>query len=133
MKPEKSMRRDPDLASIEAPEQPDLFNADYYRAQNSDVDEAEQSLWSHFCEVGFRANRNPHPLFDTKFYREKHLAEGPHVNPLLHYIEYSPQKLDTHPLLDVKFYVAQLEPHIVNQKPANQTWLEYFLENNLMI
>ena len=41
----------------------------------------------HFVEIGGRENRNPHPMFDCRYYQWLHpeLA-GQRINPLVHYL-----------------------------------------------
>jgi glycosyltransferase involved in cell wall biosynthesis len=108
-----------------------LFDRDFY-VQNYAAGQGEGfDAWQHFCDVGHRENFNPHPLFETAFYRDRYLRGQMDVNPLLHYIENSSDYLNPHPLLDIRFYVGQLDQRKNKSKPADQTWLEYFLENNL--
>ncbi|HUF55777.1 MAG TPA: glycosyltransferase, partial [Thermohalobaculum sp.] len=73
-----------DLASIRASE---LFDAEWYLANNPDVralgiDPAEHYLW-----LGARLGRLPSPRFDGEAYAARHLdAAVTDVNPLLHHL-----------------------------------------------
>lgn len=117
------------LRSVSNP--PSLFDESYYLASNPDVRNHDLSSWEHFCRIGFAENRNPHPLFDTRFFRQSYLSDRPNRNPLLHYVEHPQEPFNTHPLLDVVFYVAKLTYAMREKRSETMTWLEFFLAENL--
>lgn len=110
---------------------PKLFDVQFYRNRYAPELSDRSQAWTHFCQVGFRNGFNPHPLFETTFYCDRYLQGQPDANPLLHYIENCNQTFDTHPLLNVQFYLSQLDRKAIALRHRKQTWLEYFLENNL--
>ena len=112
------------------PHPPKLFAAWFYLAQNPGVASNSLQAWRHFCQFGFKQNLNPHPLFDTRFYRARHLSGKPDVNPLLHYIRRPDQCLQTHPLFDCAFFIDQLSTQQRATKLGDQTWLECLLAHN---
>ncbi|PBB98422.1 glycoside hydrolase family 99-like domain-containing protein [Mesorhizobium sp. WSM3862] len=66
-----------------------LFDADYYRAVNPDLQIAGLDLATHYFVHGWRELRNPSPLFNTAQY----LSDNPDVaragvNPLIHYLKH---------------------------------------------
>lgn len=109
---------------------PKLFAAWFYIANNPGVANDRMQAWRHFCQTGFRQNLNPHPVFDTRFYRGKYLENQPDVNPLLHYVRRPGKLLQTHPLFDCPYFVEQLSTEQRERKADNQTWLECLLDNN---
>ena len=109
---------------------PKLFAAWFYIANNPGVANNHLEAWQHYCRCGFKQNLDPHPVFDTQFYREQHLPNQPAVNPLLHYIRQPGQLLPTHPLFDCRFFVDQLSAQQKKSKAEDQTWLECLLANN---
>jgi glycosyltransferase involved in cell wall biosynthesis len=110
---------------------PALFDREFYVRHLRQNKGRKFDAWKHYCETGHVENLDPHPLFDTRFYRERYLNGETETNPLQHYIQNAHEQLDPHPLLDIRFYVSQLAPDAVVRKPAKMTWLEYFLKNNL--
>jgi glycosyltransferase involved in cell wall biosynthesis/2-polyprenyl-3-methyl-5-hydroxy-6-metoxy-1,4-benzoquinol methylase len=77
---------------------------DHYRGVS--VSGLDPVLYYHL--LGSRLNDNPHPLFNTRWYRAAYLSqekETNFTNPLLHYIA-APSKasISPHPLFDRKFY-----------------------------
>lgn len=109
---------------------PNLFAGWFYIANNPGVANNCLQAWRHYCRCGFKQNLDPHPVFDTQFYREKHLPNQPDVNPLLHYVRRPDQLLQTHPLFDCGFFVDQLSAEQQKSKAEDQTWLECLLANN---
>ena len=66
---------------------PDLFNAEFYRRRNADVDAAEMDPLSHYLSHGWREGRAPNPHFDDAYYRAvSGLPLGVPVSPLAHYM-----------------------------------------------
>ena len=105
-----------------------LFDEQYYSMNYPEVLDSRIEPWVHFCQIGFRENYNPHPVFHTKFYRQKYLAASPDVNPLVHYVQAREQLLDTHPLFDSSFYLSQIGQTIESLLADNLTPLQHFLK-----
>jgi len=63
----------------------------------------------HFLDSGAKKNFNPHPLFDTGFYRRNNpdiVAAG--VNPLIHFLKtWKKERRTPHPLFDTKYYLQK--------------------------
>lgn len=104
---------------------PKLFDADYYLECNEDIRRCNLNPWKHFCEYGHLENRDPHPLFNTEYYRKKNMDESMDMNPLMHYLSQPGELLDTHPLLDMSFYASQ-----AGAITSSKTMLEYFMRSN---
>ena len=66
-----------------------LFDADYYRASNQDLQNAGVDLAEHYFLHGWREKRDPSAAFSTSQYlfNNPDVARA-HVNPLLHYLRY---------------------------------------------
>ena len=64
-----------------------LFDINYYLRTNPDIRKADISPLKHFCEFGWKENRNPSANFQTEAYLNTH-SELKHseINPLLHFI-----------------------------------------------
>lgn len=64
-----------------------LFDRDWYRRQNPDVDARGVDTLLHYILRGADEGRNPNPVFDGRWYLATHkdVASGK-INPLLHYI-----------------------------------------------
>ena len=61
----------------------------------------------HFLQVGAGEGKNPHPLFDTRFYLSRY-PDVARCNPLVHYLRYgSSEGRQPHPLFDPAFYVGR--------------------------
>jgi len=66
-----------------------LFDAYYYLNNYSDVRLSACDPLRHYCELGWKENRNPSSIFNTRDYLENNpdiAAAG--INPLAHYIKY---------------------------------------------
>lgn len=118
------------IEEVDYSEIPTLFDERYYLESNPDLDNSPLTAWQHFCDHGFREDRNPHPCFHTRYYRTRYLAETPDVNPLLHYVEQSKQVLDTHPLFDAAFYLSQVSTTMERLGAERLTPLDHFLKHN---
>lgn len=60
------------------------FSTKFYLDQNPDVVMLGiEPLW-HYCMFGYKEQRDPHPLFSSKFYSKTYLASSAE-NPLLHF------------------------------------------------
>ncbi len=83
-----------------------LFDEQWYRNGGPGF---AGDAYEHFATVGWRENRNPHPLFDVAFYKEQapDLDAGD-VDPITHYLEMGAAAgLDPHALFDTSFYVGR--------------------------
>ncbi|MCA9216606.1 MAG: glycosyltransferase [Planctomycetales bacterium] len=103
---------------------PFLFDDGYYRDQYEDV-RGVGNGWKHYCQHGFRENRNPHPLFHTAYYRRRYLDYDHDVNPVLHYIERTIPDASPHPMFDGEHYATLIG------KPPSTTLLEHYLSSPL--
>ncbi len=70
-----------------------LFNVGYYISNYRDVRMNDKDPVRHYCEYGWKENRNPSPLFNTNDY----LTDNPEVakagvNPFVHYILHGKQE-----------------------------------------
>jgi len=86
-----------------------LFDAEYYRANASDILRSGMDPMFHYLRYGWREGRSPHPLFDTNYY----LLSNPDVaaakiNPLLHFLRWGWREgRNPHPLFDTTGYLEQ--------------------------
>lgn len=106
-----------------------LFDRKFYLESNKDVRDGDLEPWQHFCEFGHREDRDPHPLFSTRFYRKQYMNNRLSDNPLIHYLWQSNSQANTHPLFDANFYADQVDEDAV-ARPQHQSWLEHFLATN---
>ncbi|VTU21374.1 Demethylmacrocin O-methyltransferase [Variovorax sp. PBS-H4] len=82
-----------------------LFDADYYRAQYPDVAPLGNPLL-HYVMRGGVEGRNPHPLFDGRWYLSRYpflVAKG--INPLTHYLK-NPNS-SPNPFFDGQWYLER--------------------------
>lgn len=104
--------------------QPELFDAEWYLAQNPDIAALGLDPWRHYLAQGAWEMRNPHPLFDSQWYLESYpevAAAG--VNPLLHYLTAgAAEQRDPHPLFDTRTY-----REVCGRLPPGVTPLEAFV------
>ena len=84
-----------------------LFDPKYYRATNPDLAiDNDRELLMHYLRQGSAEGRNPNPLFDEQFYRDRHpeLAET-HTNSLAHFHRFGHSAGDDpHPFFKTAFY-----------------------------
>jgi O-antigen biosynthesis protein len=94
-----------------------LFDESYYVSQVPAASKHSGGPWAHFCEKGWRANHDPHPLFSVEWYR--HLAtdmEKSGLDPLSHYWSVGCLRpIDPHPL----FSTSVVKANLVNSKYPN--------------
>ena len=86
-----------------------LFDADFYKRENSDATRRSKNLWAHYIGFGGDEGRDPHPLFNTKYYKTRYfdVAESG-LNPLMHYFKIgASEKRRPHPDFDPAFYLEQ--------------------------
>ena len=71
----------------------------------------------HYLRYGGREGRNPHPLFETKWY----LSQAPElanisVTPLEHYVLYGAREgRSPHPKFDSQFYIKNHPDSVVGE------------------
>jgi GT2 family glycosyltransferase/glycosyltransferase involved in cell wall biosynthesis len=88
-----------------------LFDEQWYRHGGPDF---EGDAYEHFATAGWRANRNPHPLFDVAFYLEQapELLGGDE-SPLDHFVRAGAAAgLAPHILFDTTFYLGRYGPAV---------------------
>ena len=82
-----------------------LFDEDYYRRSYPEAGAANGL--ADYLSAGWKAGRNPHPLFDTTYYLQSNpdvAASG--VNPLVHYLKLGGfEGRNPHPLFLSKWYL----------------------------
>src|SRR5262249_55603969 len=82
-----------------------LFDPEYYGARAVDLDESGLDPVVHYLTRGAAAGLDPHPLFDTSFYREAGAEVGDGVNPLVHYLrDACSLRHNPHPFFYTSFY-----------------------------
>ena len=66
-----------------------LFNIFYYLNSYQDIKSSGQDPIEHFCNYGWKENRNPNEDFSTDYYKEKYpdIAESG-MNPFVHWLSY---------------------------------------------
>jgi len=85
-----------------------LFDGAFYTSKYTDI-AGVGNPWAHYIAFGASEFRNPHPLFDTRYY----LACNPDVgasgiNPLVHYFEYGASEgRDPGPGFDTSWYIER--------------------------
>lgn len=88
------------------------FDSEYYLKNNPDVLENNSDPVEHFLVIGYKENRNPNPVFQTKYYKEKYQLEDEQLNPVIHfltkgqYLEYSVH--ETHPFVSKNYELLRL-------------------------
>src|SRR5262245_5628261 len=89
-----------------------LFDRQHYAAQASEVGERGLDPLAHYLARGAAEGLDPHPLFDSSFYREQNPDVAAEVNPLVHYLRHgAAEGRDPHPLFETAFYLEQ-KPHV---------------------
>ena len=64
-----------------------LFDRDWYRRQNPDVDARGVDTLLHYILRGADEGRKPNPVFDSRWYLANHEdVTAAKINPLLHYV-----------------------------------------------
>ncbi|MBB5755020.1 glycosyltransferase [Prosthecomicrobium pneumaticum] len=84
-----------------------LFDEDWYRATNPDLQNAGLDPYLHFMEHGWKEGRNPSPHFDVNWYLDTYNdVKSANVNPLEHYIQFGWKELrDPSPAFSVRHYL----------------------------
>ncbi|NBC31221.1 MAG: phytase, partial [Alphaproteobacteria bacterium] len=84
----------------------DLFDADFYLAENPDVAQAGVDPRTHYAQSGFLEGRDPNPVFDTDLYLALNADVAvAGINPLTHYEQFGAEEgRNPNPTFDVGFY-----------------------------
>lgn len=106
-----------------------LFDITYYRSQLSarGVTELEEHPLVHYLRTGHRLGFNPHPLFDTHFYRTNNpYLRTYDMEPLTHYVAWGVEESrNPHPLFDSAWYTMTYP----DKQKSGMTPLEAYLED----
>lgn len=88
-----------------------LFDSEFYRRQLGVPSRwTRRRLAIHYLNEGAAGDLNPHPLFDTAYYRKTNpdLA-GAGMNLFIHFLSYgSREGRDPHPLFDIEYYRSRV-------------------------
>lgn len=73
----------------------------------------------HFITIGWREGRNPHPLFDVRYYLSQITSPQPaDFDPLNHYFARGAEEgLNPHPLFDTSYYMKRYGAHVGDANP----------------
>ena len=83
-----------------------LFDATWYRERYPDVGRSNVDPLVHYLKRGGIETRDPHPLFDARYYVGQTRSLPPDTNPLLHYVAIGAREgRDPHPLFSSSFYL----------------------------
>ena len=66
--------------------QSSLFDPDWYVRRNPDAAVSGRPAFQHFLEVGLFEGRDPHPLFDSQWYRQKYGESLGDLSTFEHYL-----------------------------------------------
>lgn len=87
-----------------------LFDPGYYLGCNPDVAAAGVEPRTHYFNHGEAEGRNPHPLFNTVYYRMQMGAAHGSPGALAHFATAAvDHAFDPHPMFDLRHYAAQVE------------------------
>jgi glycosyltransferase involved in cell wall biosynthesis len=97
-----------------------LFSLEHYAEQVGREFASLEEAIAHYDVEGQHEGADPHPLFDTSWYLERHPeAAAPGSNPLLHFIARSPAEgQDPSPYFDTAYYYDQVPRLLENGKNA---------------
>ncbi len=86
-----------------------LFDHDYYRKNNPDIDERKMDLLVHFVKWGDRELRSPSIYFSPHYYLSQFSEkEQSSIVPLLHFLhEGGPAGKDPNPLFHMEYYLKR--------------------------
>jgi GT2 family glycosyltransferase len=88
-----------------------VFDRGFYLRNNPDVKAAGLEPHVHYATHGADEDRQPHPMFDSRYYRKSAAAVGEIVgsDALLHYIKHGGKlRIDPHPYFYSEFYLDQV-------------------------
>lgn len=67
----------------------DLFDKDWYLANNPDVAQAKANLWLHYLRYGGFEGRDPGPKFNSEWYLDTYEdVKKSNINPLVHFLKH---------------------------------------------
>ncbi len=92
------------LPYVRALRQIPLFDRGFYLRKYPDVAAARVNPLRHYLKYGASEGRKPHPLFDPDYYLRSHPELRNGGNPLLDFLERTPNA-DPHPLFDCEAYL----------------------------
>lgn len=102
-----------------------LFDRDYYLGCHPDVAAAGVEPLAHYVNHGEAEGRNPHPLFNTVYYRMQMGAGEGSPGPLVHFaLSDAARAFDPHPAFDLRHYASQAGP-----LPTAGRYLLHYLES----
>lgn len=83
-----------------------MFDAEFYSSQWPETTSIADPL-AHYLSIGWLAGADPHPLFSTRWYRERYSdVASAGVCPLVHYARHGGREgRDPHPLFDTRYYL----------------------------
>ena len=86
-----------------------LFDADWYLAQNPDVQSSGMDALGHYVLIGGFEGRKPNPVFDSRWYLETYQdAAQSGLNPLFHYVQTGTrEKRAAGPGFDTAYYLER--------------------------
>jgi glycosyltransferase involved in cell wall biosynthesis len=105
-----------------------LFDVTYYNSQlrSQGLSELQEHPLVHYLREGHSKGYNPHPLFDSQFYRTNnpYLLSCP-IEPLTHYVAWgSPEGRNPHPLFDTRWYASRYPQRLRSGITALEAYLE---------
>lgn len=66
-----------------------LFDTNYYLGSYPDIAASGQKPIKHFCNHGWKEDRNPNEDFNTRYYQEKYPdVAAANMNPFVHWLQY---------------------------------------------
>ena len=86
----------------------------------------------HYLTYGYKENRNPHPLFDEKYYKEENKdINNSNLSGLIHYLTYGyKENRNPHPLFDEKYYKEENKDINNSNLPGLIHYLTYGYKEN---
>ncbi len=86
-----------------------LFDRDHYGRQTGIQFSSTDEALVHYLEAGFQSGFDPHPLFDSRFYLQRHPnLRRAGTNPLIHFLtDGAANDADPNPYFDTSYYYAQ--------------------------
>ena len=100
----------------------EIFDGDFYLQTNNDLRSSGVDPEWHYLNHGYKEGRNPHPLVDPEYIREKYLNNDKEIEPLAYYLSKPDEDINPHPLFDTAYYKKQLTG------PIEGTCLEHYLK-----
>ncbi len=63
-----------------------VVDVKFYCQENDDVSRSGKDVAEHCCDIGWKEERNPSTVFNTKYYIENNLNGDNTINPIEHYL-----------------------------------------------